>query len=78
MVDISNGSLFDQKLYTTSLLSNDSGKVESNFFCYAAMCFPHIGMFSFFTQRMQKNLLKGRLCDKMYFQFHFEKGVFLC
>ena len=28
-------------------LSNDPGKVESIFSCYAAMCFPYIGMFSF-------------------------------
>ena len=37
----------------------------SNFFCYAAMCFPHIGMFSF-LHRECINLLKGRLHDKMY------------
>ena len=48
-----------------SELSNDPGKVESNFFCYAAMCFPHIGMFSF-LHRECINLLKGRLRDKMY------------
>ena len=46
-------------------LSNDPGKVESNFFYYAAMCFPHIGMFSF-LHRVCTNLLKGRLHDKMY------------
>ena len=29
------------------------GKVERKFFCYAAMCFPHMGMFSF-TQTHRK------------------------
>ena len=48
-----------------NLLSNDPDKVDSNFFCYAAMCFPHIGMFSF-LHRKCINLLKGRLRDKMY------------
>ena len=47
------------------VLSNDPGKVESNFFCYAAMCFPHIGMFSF-LHRECINLLKGHLRNKMY------------
>ena len=52
------------------------GKVESNFFCYVAMCFPHIGMFSF-LHRKCINLLKGRLCDKMYLN-SILSGVFLC
>ena len=36
------------------LLSNDPGKVESNFFCYAAMCFPAHRNVLIFTQRMHK------------------------
>ena len=39
--------------------------MESNSFCYAAMCFPHIGIFSF-LHRECINLLKGRLRDKIY------------
>ena len=35
------------------LLRNDPGKVESIFFCYAAMCFPDIGMFSFLHRNAQ-------------------------
>ena len=31
-------------------LSNDPGKVESIFFCYTTMRFPHIGMFSFLAE----------------------------
>ena len=38
--------------FGNTILSNDSGKVESIFFCYAAMCFPHIVFI--FTQRMYK------------------------
>ena len=57
-------------------LSNDPGKVESNFFCYAAMCFPHIGMFSF-LHRECINLLKVRLRNKMYLN-SILKGCFLC
>ena len=35
------------------LLRNDPGKVESISFCYAAMCFPDIGMFSFLHKNAQ-------------------------
>ena len=45
------------------ILYDDPGKVESNFFCYAAMCFPHIGEFSFYTENAKQ---KGRLRDEMY------------
>ena len=38
----------------TSLLSNDPGKVDSNFFCYAATVLsPHRNVL-IFTQRMHK------------------------
>ena len=45
---------FDQNLrrFGNTILSTDSGKVERIFFCYAAMCFPHIVFI--FTQRMYK------------------------
>ena len=45
---------FDQNLrrFENTILSNDSGKVESIFFCYVAMCFPH--KVFIFTQRMYK------------------------
>ena len=42
--------------------------VESNYFCYAATCFPHIGMFPF-LHRECNNLQRGRLRNKMYFNF---------
>ena len=35
-------------------LSNEPGKVESNLFCYAAMCFPAHKNVLIFTQRMHK------------------------
>ena len=51
-------SFGDHFLYAndlTCMLSNDPGKVESNFFCYAAMCFPHPHRnVLIFTQRMHK------------------------
>ena len=58
-------------------LSNDPGKVESNFFCYAAMCFPHKGMFSF-LHRECINLLKGRLRDKIYLNSILKGCFFFC
>ena len=57
-------TLLDKKVCCSSL-SNDPGRVKSIFFCYAAMCFPHKGMFSF-SNRERINLQKGRLHDKMY------------
>ena len=61
--------------YKNSGLSNHPGKLESIFFCYAAMCFPNVGMFSF-LHRECLNLRKGR--DKMYLNSILEKGAFLC
>ena len=48
-------------------LSNDPGKVYSNFFCYAATVLsPHRNVL-IFTQRMHKlNLHEGRLRNKMH------------
>ena len=54
--------------HKNSGLSNHPGKLESIFFCYAAMCFPHIGECL--------NLQKGRLRDKMYLNSILEKGAF--
>ena len=48
-----------------SCLSNDSGKVDSNFFVMRQRCFPPIGMFSF-LHRECINLHKGRLRSKMH------------
>ena len=57
-------------------LSNDPGKVDSNFFCYAARCFPQIGMFSF-LHRECINLHEGRLRNKMHLHSTL-KGCFFC
>ena len=46
-------------------LSNDPGKVDSNFFCYAATVLSHIGMFSF-LHRECISLHEGRLRSKMH------------
>ena len=42
--------------------------MESDFFCYGAMCFPHIEMFSF-SRSEWINLQKGSLQNKMYVNF---------
>ena len=44
-------------------LSNDPGKTGSHFFCYGAIRFPHIEMFSF-SHRECINLQKGSLRNK--------------
>ena len=51
--------------FVAKSLSNDPGEVDSSFFCYAATCFPHIGMFSF-LHRECINLHEGRLRNKMH------------
>ena len=49
------------------MLSNDPGKVDSNFFYYMRQrCFPHIGMFSF-LHRECINLHEGRLHNEMHY-----------
>ena len=48
--------------------------MESDFFCYGAMCFPHIGLFSF-SHSEWINLQKESLENKMYVNFIF-KGCF--
>ena len=58
-------TIWDLEFSEHLLLSNDPGKVDSNFFCYAARCFPHIGMFSF-LHRECINLHEGRLRNKMH------------
>ena len=63
--------------YKNSGFSDHPGKLESIFFCYAAVCFPHIGMFSF-LHRECLNLQKGCLRDKMYLDSILEKGALLC
>ena len=50
---------------TVLYLSNDPGKVDSNFFCYAATVLSNIGMFSF-LHRECINLHEGRLRNKMH------------
>ena len=57
-------------------LSNDLGKVESNFFGFASMCFPNKGMFSF-LHREFKNIQKGRLRNKIQSNYTL-KWSFLC
>ena len=68
-------TLPDKKVCCSSL-SNDPGRVKSIFICYAATCFPHIGMFSFLN-RERINFQKGRLRDKMYVNSTL-KDYFLC
>ena len=51
-------------------LSNDPGKKGSNFFCYGAISFPHIGMFSC-LHRECVNLQKGSLQNRIYLNFVF-------
>ena len=58
------------------VLSNDPGKVDSNFFCYAAkVVSQNIGMFSF-LHRECINLHDGRLRNKMHLHSTL-KGCFL-
>ena len=57
------------------MFSNDPGKVDSNFFCYAQRCFPHIGMFSF-LHREWINLHESLLRNKMHLHSTL-KGCFL-
>ena len=57
-------------------LGNDPGKVDSNFFCYAATVLPHIGMFSF-LHRECINLHEGRLRNKMHLHSTLTRA-FIC
>ena len=61
-------------LQLIELLSNDPGKKESIFFCYAAIRFPRIRMFSF-LHRECMNLQKSSSQKKMYLNFIL-KGCF--
>jgi len=59
-------------------LSNGPGKKGSNFFCYGAVCFPHIGMFSF-SNRECINYKKALYAIKNVFYFYINsifKGWF--
>ena len=47
----------------THVLRNGPGKIGGNFLCYGAICFPHIGVFSF-LHRESINLQKGSLQNK--------------
>ena len=57
-------------------LSNNLGKVDRNFFCYAATVLSHIGMFSF-LHRECINLHEDRLRNKIHLH-SFLKGCFFC
>ena len=61
----SAGGRCDSTTFALNHLSNDPGKVDSNFFCYAETVLSHIGMFSC-LHRECINLHKGRLPNKMY------------
>ena len=55
------------------LLSNYRGKVESNLFFYAAMCFPHRHInVLIFTQGMHKPKERSFM-RKNVFKLHFER-----
>ena len=58
-------------------LSNDPGKVDSNFLCYAATVLSHIGMFSF-LHRECTNLHEGRLRNKMHLHSTLKGCFFWC
>ena len=64
-------------LFTDNILSNDPGKVDSNFFCYAATVLSHIGMFSF-LHRECINLHEGRLHNKMHLHSTLKGFFFVC
>ena len=57
-------------------LSDDPGKKGSNLFCYSAIRFPHIEMFSF-LRREWINLQKGSSQKKMYLNSTFKGCIFV-
>ena len=57
-------------------LSNDLGKVDRNFFCYAATVLSHIGIFSF-LHRECINLHEGRVRNKMHLHSILKGGFFV-
>lgn len=57
-------------------LSNDLGKMGSNFFYYGAILFTHIEIFSF-SHREYINLQKDSYQSMLYLNSIF-KGCFLC
>ena len=61
---------------SSSCLSNDPGKKESNFYCCGAIRFPHIEMFSF-LRRECINLQNGCLRKKMYLNSTFKGCIFV-
>ena len=63
-------------LVSYAILSNDPGKKGSNFFCFGAIRFPHIEMFSF-LRRECIYLQKGCLRKKMYLNSTFKGCIFV-